>query len=56
MASIRFRGSKWQARISRLGEQSQVKTFQTKEDAERWASIWRHKDDDGPARSHYASL
>ena len=37
MASIRFRGSKWQARISRLGEQSQVKTFQTKEDAERWA-------------------
>jgi len=37
MASIRFRGNKWQARVSRKGEQSPVKTFQSKEDAERWA-------------------
>jgi integrase len=37
MASIRFRSNKWQARISRKGEQSLVKTFQSKEDAERWA-------------------
>ena len=37
MASIRFRSDKWQARVSRKGEQSLVKTFQTKEDAERWA-------------------
>jgi integrase len=37
MASIRFRSKKWQARVSRKGEQSLVKTFQTKEDAERWA-------------------
>ncbi|WP_108469705.1 site-specific integrase [Polynucleobacter difficilis] len=37
MASIRFRSNKWQARVSRKGEQSLVKTFQTKEDAERWA-------------------
>jgi len=37
MASIRFRSNKWQARVSRKGEQSQVKTFQSKEDAERWA-------------------
>lgn len=37
MASIRFRSNKWQARISRKGEQSLVKTFQTKEDAARWA-------------------
>lgn len=37
MASIRFRSNKWQARISRIGEQSLVKTFLTKEDAEKWA-------------------
>ena len=37
MASIRFRSNKWQARVSRKGEQSLVKTFQTREDAERWA-------------------
>jgi integrase len=37
MASIRFRSNKWQARVSRQGEQSLVKTFQSKEDAERWA-------------------
>jgi integrase len=37
MASIRFRSNKWQARVSRKGEQSLVKTFQAKEDAERWA-------------------
>jgi succinyl-CoA synthetase beta subunit len=37
MALIRFRGNKWQARVSRRGEQSLVKTFQSKEDAERWA-------------------
>ena len=37
MASIRSRSNKWQARVSRKGEQSQVKTFQSKEDAERWA-------------------
>jgi len=37
MASIRFRSHKWQARISRKGEQSLVKTFQSREDAERWA-------------------
>lgn len=37
MASIRFRSNKWQARVSRKGEQSLVKTFLSKEDAERWA-------------------
>ena len=37
MASIRFRSNKWQARVSRKGEQLLTKTFQTKEDAERWA-------------------
>jgi len=37
MASIRFRSNKWQVRVSRKGEQSLVKTFQSKEDAQRWA-------------------
>ena len=37
MASIRFRSNTWQVRVSRKGEQSLVKTFQSKEDAERWA-------------------
>jgi len=37
MASIRFRSNKWQARVSRKGEQSLVKTFRSREDAEKWA-------------------
>ena len=37
MASIRLRSNKWQARVSRKGERSLVKTFQSKEDAQRWA-------------------
>ena len=37
MASIRLRSNKWQVRVSRKGEQSLVKTFQSKEDAQRWA-------------------
>ncbi len=37
MASIRYRSNKWQARVSRKEQQSLVKTFLTKEDAQRWA-------------------
>jgi hypothetical protein len=37
MASIRFRSNKWQARVSRKGERSVVKTFQSQDDAQRWA-------------------
>lgn len=37
MASIRRRGDKWQARVSRKGYQPEVKSFQTRQDAERWA-------------------
>ena len=37
MASILFRSNKWQARVSRKWEQSLVKKFQSKEDAERLA-------------------
>jgi hypothetical protein len=37
MASFRQRNNKWQARISRDGHPDQVKTFESKADAERWA-------------------
>ena len=37
MASFRQRNNKWQARISRDGHPYQVKTFEAKADAERWA-------------------
>ena len=37
MASFRQRNNKWQARISRDGHPDQVKTFEAKADAERWA-------------------
>lgn len=37
MTSIRNRNGKWQARITRKGEQPVAKTFQSKQDAERWA-------------------
>jgi len=32
-----MKDKKWQARVSRKGEQSVVKTFQSMEDAQRWA-------------------
>lgn len=37
MASFRQRNNKWQARVSRDGYPDQVKTFDAKSDAERWA-------------------
>ncbi len=37
MASFRQRKNKWQARVSREGYPDQVKTFETKADADRWA-------------------
>ena len=37
MASIRNRNGKWQARITRKGQQPIAKSFLTKQDAERWA-------------------
>jgi len=37
MASFRQRNNKWQARVSRDGYPDQVKTFEAKSDAERWA-------------------
>lgn len=37
MASIRNRNGKWQARITRKGQLPVAKSFQSKQDAERWA-------------------
>jgi integrase len=37
MASFRQRSNKWQARVSRDGYPGQVKTFEARVDAERWA-------------------
>ncbi|PUE59347.1 integrase [Limnohabitans curvus] len=37
MASFRQRSSKWQARVTRDGYPNQVKTFEARADAERWA-------------------
>ena len=37
MASFRQRSNKWQARVSRDGYPDQVKTFEARVDAERWA-------------------
>ena len=37
MASFRQRSNKWQARVSRDGYPDQVKTFEARTDAERWA-------------------
>jgi len=37
MASIRFRNNKWQARVTRKGFAPETLTFNTKQEAERWA-------------------
>jgi hypothetical protein len=37
MASIRKRGSKWQARVCRAGYPTETKSFNVRADAERWA-------------------
>lgn len=37
MATFRNRNGKWQVRVRRKGQPAVVKSFQTKQDAERWA-------------------
>jgi integrase len=37
MASFRFHGNRWQARVRRKGYADQTKSFLTRQDAERWA-------------------
>ena len=38
MASIRQRGDKWQARVTRKGFKSEVRSFASRQDARRWAT------------------
>ena len=47
MASFRQRGSKWQARIKRDGFPDQVKSFEAKAEAERWARSVESEMDQG---------
>lgn len=55
MASIRQRGQRWQARVTRAGEAPIARSFSNKADAERWARMieremdvgtWKPKDSD----------
>lgn len=39
MASIRNRNGIWQARITRQGQAHIARSFQAKQDAERWAIL-----------------
>jgi integrase len=39
MASIRQRGSKWQARVIRKGFPDEVRSFDTKQEAQKWARV-----------------
>lgn len=52
MASIRHRNGRWQARVIREGHPAQVKTFDSKLDAERWARNIESEMDKG----HFVSL
>jgi integrase len=52
MASFRQRGSKWQARIKRDGFPDQVKSFEAKAEAERWARSVESEMDRGSYVSH----
>lgn len=47
MASIRQRGQRWQARITRNGEAPVARSFSTKVDAERWARMVEREMDIG---------
>lgn len=47
MATIRQRGSKWQAIIKRQGYPTQTKSFELKKDAEKWARQQERKIDAG---------
>ncbi|MBS0353919.1 MAG: site-specific integrase [Proteobacteria bacterium] len=47
MASIRQRGQRWQARITRNGEAPVARSFSTKGDAERWARMVEREMDVG---------
>lgn len=43
MASIRRRGESWQARVTRKGVKTNVKTFNSKTEAQQWARLQEHQ-------------
>lgn len=47
MASIRKRGSRWQVRINRKGYPTEVKSFKTQQDAEKWSRAIESEMDKG---------
>jgi hypothetical protein len=47
MASFRKRSGRWQARVTRKGQPDLVKTFNTKEDAQKWARAIEREIDTG---------
>ncbi len=51
MASIRQRGSKWQARVIRKGYPEEVRSFETKQNAQKWARAIESSIDNGAHRS-----
>ena len=51
MATFRNRHGKWQARVQRKGQQPVSKSFQSKEDVQRWA-----RQVEADALSGYAQL
>lgn len=56
MASLRKRGDlQWQARIARKGYPAQVRTFNTKAEAEAWARALESEMDRGSFVSRWAS-
>jgi integrase len=51
MASIRQRGSKWQARVIRKGYPEEVRSFETKQEAQKWARTIEFAIDTGTHQS-----
>jgi len=55
MASIRQRGDRWQARVTRRGFPPEVKTFRTRQEAEVWARSVETEIDRGAFQSRSAA-
>jgi hypothetical protein len=53
MASFRQRGNRWQARVRRQGHPDEVRSFITRQDAERWSRSVETDMDRGAFSSSY---
>ena len=52
MATFRFRSNRWQARVRRLGQPDETRSFLTHQEAERWARSVESEMDRGSYVSH----